>query len=143
MTGVVKMFRNPEAMEQPEWLQPPPRATHQIWPDHRTAVGVELDPGAEEWLDRVLNEASALTHDMATVKAWLVWDPEPRSPSSSLAVHIGAERVGILSHADVWLFQTAMDSASRSGGVPFTPAALHRRKSSPRYVLEVWAPQEG
>jgi hypothetical protein len=143
VTGVVKLLRDPETKEQPEWLEPPPRATHQIWADHRNAVGVELDPAAETWLDRVLNEAAAIIGDMTTVKAWLTWDPEPQEPSSRLAVHIGAARVGVIPEADVRLFQTAMDSASRSDGVPFTPAALHRRKSSPRYVLEVWAPQEG
>ena len=143
VTGVVKMLRDPDTMEQPEWLEPPPRATHQIYADHRNAIGVELDPEAEAWLDRVLNEASVITGDMATVKAWLTWDPEPQMPSSRLVVHIGADRVGVVPDADVPFFQTAMDSASSSDGVPFTPAALHRRKNSPRYVLEVFAPQKG
>jgi hypothetical protein len=142
-SGVVKMLRNPDSMEQPEWLEPPPRATYEIYADHRNAVGIELDPVAEAWLDRVLDEASAITRDMATVKAWLAWDPEPQTPSSRLAAHIGAERVGVVPDADVRLFQAAMDSASRSNGVPFTPAALHRRKNSPRYMLEVFAPPEG
>jgi len=143
VTGVVKMLRDPDTMEQPEWLEPPPRATHQIYADHRNAIGVELDPEAEAWLDRVLNEASVITGDMATIKAWLTWDPEPQMRSSRLVVHIGTDRVGVVPDADVPLFQTAMDSASSSDGVPFTPAALHRRKNSPRYVLEVFAPQKG
>jgi hypothetical protein len=143
VTGVVKMLRDPDTMEHPEWLEPPPRATHQIYADHRAAVGVELDPEAEPLLDRVLNETSVITGDIATVKAWLTWDPEPRTPSSRLVVHLGAERLGVVPDADVSFFQTAMDSASRSDGVPFTPAALHRRKNSPRYVLEVFAPQKG
>jgi hypothetical protein len=80
--------------------------------------------------------------NMATMSAWLAWDPEPQTADSRLAVHIGARRVGVLGDEDAARFLGEMDAASRSDELPFTFAGLFRWNSPPRYVLEIWAPSK-
>lgn len=138
--GLYRIFRDPESHQSPDWLQPPARASYDVRGDHRNPIGVDLDPGAQSWLDRVLDESSTVMGNIATMSAWLAWDPEPQTADSRLAVHIGAQRVGVLSDEDAALFQGEMDAASRSDEVPFTFAGLFRWNSPPKYVLEIWAP---
>jgi hypothetical protein len=141
-TGLYKFFRDLESWKSPEWLEPPERASYDMRGDQRNLVGVDLDPAAEVWLNQVVDGAPTITSDIASVSAWLAWDPEPQVAASRLAVHIGAERVGALVQADVAQFQSAMDSAAHSDELPFTHASLWRRKSPPKFVLEIWAPKE-
>jgi hypothetical protein len=141
-TGIYRIFRNPESHQTPEWLQPPARASYDARGDHRNPIGVDLDPGAQSWLDRVLDEGSTMMGNMATMSAWLAWDPEPQTADSRLAVHIGARRVGVLGDEDAARFLGEMDAASRSDELPFTFAGLFRWNSPPRYVLEIWAPSK-
>jgi hypothetical protein len=141
-TGLYRIFRDPESHQSPDWLQLPARASYDVRGDHRNAIGVDLDPGAQSWLDQVLNEGSTIMGIMATMRAWLAWDPEPQTADSRLAVHIGAKRVGVLSGEDAALFQGEMDVASHSDELPFTFAGLFRWNSPPKYVLEIWAPSK-
>jgi len=141
-TGLYKVFRDPEAWNSPEWLEPPVHASCDIRGDHRNLIGVDLDPAVEAWLKRIMDEAASITSDAASVRVWLAWDPQPQVASSRLAVNIGAECVGVLADSDVAHFQSAMDSAAHSDELPFTRATLWRRKRPPRYVLEIWAPKE-
>jgi hypothetical protein len=141
-TGLYRIFRDPEPHQSPEWLQPPDRASYDARGDHHNPIGVDLDPGIQSWLDRVLDEGSTMMGSMATMSVWLAWDPEPQTADSRLAVHIGEKRVGVLGDEDAALFQGEMEAASRSDEVPFTFAGLFRWNSPPKYVLEIWAPSK-
>jgi hypothetical protein len=140
--GIYKIFKHADTMQQPEWLEPPARASYRVFGDGRSWVGVDLDLGASAWLERILDDASVRMGNLASVEVWLAWDPEPRTSTSRLAVHIGPERVGVLDAAGEGLYEAEMESASHSDEVPFTNAVLHRRKSSPMYVLELTAPSK-
>jgi len=141
-TSLYRIFRDPGSHQTPEWLQPPARASYDVRGDHRNPIGVDLDPGAQSWLDRVLDEGSTMMGNMATMSAWLAWDPEPQTADSRLAVHIGAKRVGVLSDEDAARFQGEMDAASHSDELPFTFAGLFRWNRPAKYVLEIWAPSK-
>jgi hypothetical protein len=114
-----------------------------VRPDfYRDAIGVELDPGAAAWLDRIFGAVRSLWKDFVQIDAWLSWDPQPPTDSSRIAVQIGDQRVGWVETGKTDPYRATMDAAAERSELPFLRATLHRRNQSPRYVVEIPVPRE-
>jgi len=138
-SGVRKVIRDGVA-DPPEWLQPPPRASYPARTGHRDWVAVALDGDAGAWLDRVMVAAPNRINDTTTVTSWLAWDPEPRTPDSRLAVHIGAPRVGIVDLAATKRFEPVMEAAERRQELPWIRSRLTSIGDGARHLLELPSP---
>jgi hypothetical protein len=133
-----KAFRDEELLNEPDWLVPPMRASLRVGPFlHADKIAVVLDRDAGPWLDLVLKAMPTRMGFIATIDAWLVWDPEPQSPESSLAVHIGKKRVGVIDSENVAPYQSVM---GHSYDLPVLTATLFRRSKAPKYILELPVP---
>jgi hypothetical protein len=133
-----RAFRDEELLSVPDWLKPPMRASIRVEPLlPADKIAVILDPNAGPWLDLVLKAAPTRMGFMATVDAWLAWDPEPQSAESRLAVYIGKERIGVIENENVASFQSVM---ARSYDLPVLTATLIKRSNAPRYIVELPVP---
>jgi hypothetical protein len=137
-----RVFRAPEeSLNVPDWLKPPVRANHRVGPFlDADRVAVVLDPNAGPWLDLVLKTLPTSAGLFATLDTWLAWDPEPQSPESRLAVHIGKERVGVIDIESVALYQSVMGKTGMIYDLPVLTATVIRRRQPPRYILELPVP---
>lgn len=138
--AVRRAVKMPEPADDPAWLVPPARASYDLALYSPEELAVDLDPDAEDWLDRVHAAANFRVGDVVRLTVWLDWataaDAEPL-----LAVAIGANRVGRLNTRASQAFATAMAAAAIRGELPRTTGQLTRRPTSPRYILEIPRPQ--
>jgi hypothetical protein len=92
-------------------MQPPPTASYHVWAERQEKTPVAIDADATPWLDRVLSSAPAHIEDMlALVDVWFDWPTSP-GKRASIAVYIGAQRVGALDRVATEWFVTVMESA--------------------------------
>jgi hypothetical protein len=122
----------------PEWIAPPERAGYEPLLPHGERVAVALDNGVEDWLERVHSAASYRLGDTVTIKIWLGWAEEPGVADRSVAVAIGAQRVGTLAATPP--FADLMADAAKLDELPTTLGHLTKRAMSPRFLLEASTP---
>lgn len=129
-----------EPREEPDWLKPPDRAAYPVWSPGPKWAAVELDPAARKWLERVKESDSGRLAGGRELEVWLTWDGGNPATGSRLAVHIGAERVGLL-RADVQeKFHHVMEAAAERDENPWTRGRLSAISGPMPYLLEVELP---
>ncbi len=74
------------------------------------------------------------------MEAWLTWGAEPHVAYSPIAVHIGAEWVGVLDPDATENFRPVMEAAAERDEDPCGRARLTRLPGQTPYVLEVALP---
>jgi hypothetical protein len=108
--GVVKGFvRDPEP--DPEWLQPPERASYPLPSDGHRWAAVLLDSAARDWLARIVLEAPRRALRSALVDTWLSEEHREHDGGTLVVVHIGDRAVGTLSAADAREFAAYLAAA--------------------------------
>jgi len=121
--------------EDPAWMAPPFPAKYDVLLAIGERVRVELDPDAQDWLDRAYDAATYRIGTTVTIKVWLDWASDPKNPQPSLAGAIGARRVGVLAATPPFI--DLMGEAAAVEKLPVTDGHLTRRSALPLYVLEV------
>jgi len=130
-----------QSSKRPAWLKPPERAAYPIRRVGRSRAAVELDPTAQSWLDRVMQNSSRGSRRTIGVEVWLSWDQELPAFDSHLCVYIGAEPVGVLSPDAAERFRPAMEAAAERDEDPWTTANLTTSTGAMPYVLEITVPE--
>jgi hypothetical protein len=131
--------RSNEPDDAPDWLQPPERAAYPVWSAGPQRTLVELDPAAREWLERIKASDPGRLAGSRNLEVWLTRDRDPAN-ASRLAVHIGAERVGLL-RADVEeQFRPVMEAAAERDEDPWIRGRLSASTGPLPYLLEVELP---
>lgn len=123
----------------PAWMALPDDATVPVWAHDRENTTVQIEPDAQDWLERVLHEAPKRTGDLAIFDVWFDQTAEPNG--GPVTVHIGSQRIGTLDHKAsqgiVGVFETASDEHAK----PFASAKLIRaRHLDPPYLLVIETP---
>jgi hypothetical protein len=139
--GLTRLARSHGIPEAPAWMQPPPAASYHVWGEHREKTPVAIDADATSWLDRVLSSAPGHVEDLlAIVDAWFDW-PAPEGERVSIAVYIGAHKVGVLDDLAAERFVAVMESARERNTKPRASATLARAEHlTPPYLLVVEIP---
>jgi hypothetical protein len=132
-----KQGRSP-GVGDPAWMAPPPPAQYDVRLAIGKRVGVELDPDVQDWLDRAHAEASYRIGTTVTIRVWLNWAGDAHAPQQTLAVAIGARRVGVLAATPP--FVDLMGQAAAVDKLPVTYGHLTKRAGAPLYLLEVPTP---
>lgn len=129
-----------EPDDEPDWLEPPERAAYPVSSISPQWTPVELDPAAREWLERIKDSDPSHLAGSRNVEVWLTRDSGNPANPSCLAVHIGAERVGVL-RADVEeQFRPVMEAAAERDEDPWTRGRLSATSGSLPFLLEVELP---
>ena len=131
--GMKRMLQAPGSA-QPEWLLPPPRASYPAGFGPADTM-VDLDAGVAPYLDQVLAAIAFRVGNQVSVDAWLAWDPDPRTPDSRLAVHIGSLRVGVLDATATARREPLMAAAGRREEWPCVKGRLLKVHDDPPYLL--------
>jgi hypothetical protein len=138
--GAIKAIREQRLpdLTTPGWLEPPDRAAYEIPSSGENPwAAVQLNADAGDWLDRVRAARPKLLGTTLNLEAWLDWEDHGQ-PDQRLAVHIGAEPVGILDEHATEAFTAVMRAAAARGELPTTIARLTQRPNG--YLLEVQLP---
>jgi hypothetical protein len=130
-------FGEPSAT--PDWLKPPDRAAYPVLGFTDTWTAVELDPAAEEWLERVWRGQPGVG-STREVTVWLNRDRSPPDSGLALNVHVGPERVGRIPGDAVGGFRAVLEAAAERDEDPWTRARLTTTSTDPRFLLEVQVP---
>lgn len=132
--------RPPEPPGEPDWLQPPDRAAYPVSSPGPKWTRVELYPAAVNWLERIKESDPSGVAGGREVEVWLTWDGGQPAAGSRLAVHIGAEPVGVLGAGVEDQFRPAMEAAAERDEDPFTRGRLSTISGPMPYLLEVELP---
>jgi len=140
--GILEQLSAPpnEPHDAPDWLKPPDRAAYPVRSVGPQRTPVELDPAAREWLERIKASDPGHLAGSRELEVWLTWDSEPPASDLRLAVHIGAERVGML-RADIEeQFRPAMEAAAERDEDPWMRGRLSASTGPLPFLLEVALP---
>jgi hypothetical protein len=129
-----------EPVDEPDWLQPPDRAAYPVRSVSPQRTPVELDPAAREWLERIKDSDPGHLAGSRNVEVWLARGPGSSADASRLAVHIGAERVGVLRTDVEEQFRPVMEAAAERDEDPWTRGRLSATSGSLPFLLEVELP---
>ena len=140
--GLLKQVseRPDEPDGEPDWLKPPDRAAYPVWSAGPKWAAVELDPAARTWLERIKESDPGHLAGGHELEVWLTWDSSDPATDSRLAVHIGAEQVGILRPDFEEKFRPVMEAAAERDEDPWTRGRLSAISGSMPYLLEVELP---
>jgi hypothetical protein len=126
--------------DEPDWLKPPDRAAYPVWSPGPKWAPVELDPAARAWLDRIKESDPRQLAGGRELEVWLTWDSGHPAADSRLAVHIGAESVGMLRVGVEEKFWPVMEAAGERDEDPWTRGRLSAISGPMPYLLEVELP---
>lgn len=127
--------------EAPQWMQPPEGADYHVWGPHREKTPIHIDPDATGVLDRALTDTPARVGELiAHIDVWFERDADA-GEDAPVAVHIGRQRVGVLSPQATRWFIPVMQSATERGAKPRAKAQLAKATHlQPPYLLVVDVP---
>jgi hypothetical protein len=132
--------RPDEPDDDPDWLKPPDRAAYPVRGISPQRTRVELDSAARGWLERIKETDPGHLAGSRDVEVWLTRGSEDPVGDSRLAIHIGAERVGVL-RADVEeQFRPVMEAAAERDEDPWTRGRLSATSGALPFLLEVELP---
>lgn len=123
--------------EDPEWLQPPDRATYPMIADRNRYASIDLDPGAHDWIDRVRTEAPRRMGPWVLVDVWLARD----NSTALIGAHIGERRVGTIRPDDSNEFDDVTRAAALFDEDPFVRGRLTTAETAGALVLEIPLPK--
>jgi hypothetical protein len=125
------------SQDDPEWLQPPGRASYPMRTELGLYTPIELDAAAHDWLERVRAEAPRRIGPWVLVDVWLTRG----HPAGALPAHIGEHHAGNVPEATASKFNQVMRAAALFDEDPFACARLTGRKGPHPAVLEVPLPE--
>jgi hypothetical protein len=131
-----------ESRDEPDWLKLPDQAAYPAWSPGPKWERVEVDDAARGWLDRIKESDPKRLSGTRELHVWLAWNTDrPHASDSRLAVHIGAERVGILRADAAGQFHRVMEAAAERDQNPWMRGRLSAISASMPYLLEIELPR--
>ncbi|MHB1445028.1 MAG: hypothetical protein ACYCTI_04580 [Acidimicrobiales bacterium] len=125
----------------PEWLEPPIAASYRVQTRPRTSAGsrIAVEPAADSFLRRIVEEAPSRVAGHAMVTAWIRRASGDGS-ANGIEVCVGTEVIGKVPVQYGPLYTQALEAASRRGEYPVLSALVTSRPSDGRYLVELTVP---
>ncbi len=119
---------------------PPDRAAFPLVGRTDRWTPIRLGPGGASTLERIWRSSPAGFGSTRELEAWLSYEHAPTRGETTLAVHVGRQRVGYVADEQSDCFQQVMAAAHERDEDPYARARLTRLTSSPQFLLEVPLP---
>jgi hypothetical protein len=132
-----------EAPVEPRWLEPPDAAAYDMWSPTPRWGRVDLDPAARGHLDRIKRADSRRLAGGRELEVWLARSERTPLGDITLAVHIGSQKVGVLSGVVKERFSAGMRDAEQRRQYPRTRGRLSTVDTPLPYLLEIALPPDG